>query len=104
MMDALQEHLDTFYFKHGKCCAGCDWWEAINSKAGECTKSAPMSGQQRLAMLGIEKCSLLPKAGHALTKSDHVCGAFKDEFDWTSLPLAYRKKIGELKSDGFWKT
>ena len=102
-MDGLQEHIDTFYFKNGKCCAGCDWWTAVNSKAGECTKSAPMSGEQRLAMLGISRCSLPLAAGHALTKNDHVCGAFKDEFDWASLPLAYRKKIGELKADRFRK-
>jgi len=55
-----------------------------------------VSGAERLAAIGIENCSLPPRAGHALTKREHVCGEFKDEFDWASLPLDYRKRVGEL--------
>jgi len=90
-----QEFLDRFYFEHGKCCAGCDWWRSMNSRAGDCTKSRPVSAKQRWGMLGIENISMLKaQAGHVVTPHDHVCGDFKDEFDWSSLPLAYQKRIG----------
>lgn len=45
---------------------------------GECTRSAPVSGDQRYAMLGIVGSSLPPEAGHVFTFRDHVCGEFKD--------------------------
>ena len=32
--------------------------------------------------------------GHMLTKRDHYCGAFKDNFDWGSLPPQYLRQIG----------
>lgn len=90
-----QEILDRFYFERGKCCAGCDWWRSLSSLAGECTKSAPVGGKRdRRGMLGITSCSLKPLSGHIMTPREHVCGEFKDEFDWTSLPLPYRKRIG----------
>ncbi len=91
-----QEFLDTYYFDHGPCCAGCDWWRSINTLSGECQRSAPMSGAARLSMLGISGSSLSLGAGHALTNHGHHCGEFKDEFDWASLPLPYRKRIGYL--------
>lgn len=90
----MQENIDRFYFTHGQCCAGCDWWRSLSSLVGDCTKSKPVDGHTRWEMLGIEKCSLKPMAGHIVTARDHVCGDFKDEFDWTSLPLPYRKRIG----------
>lgn len=90
----LQEFHDRFYFKHGKCCAGCDWWRPISGAAGECAKSKIVSGRERMDMLGISWSSHRFKAGHAITARDYVCGNFKDEFDWSSLPLPYRKRIG----------
>jgi len=33
-----QEHVDRFYFAHGPCCAGCDWWRHINSVGGMCER------------------------------------------------------------------
>jgi hypothetical protein len=45
-------------------------------------------------MLGIENCSMGLSVGHIVTSQDHVCGDFKDEFDWSSLPLPYQKRIG----------
>jgi hypothetical protein len=45
-------------------------------------------------MLGITGCSLKPLSGHIMTPREHVCGDFKDGFDWLSLPLPYRKRIG----------
>jgi len=92
---ASQEFLDRFYFKHGPCCAGCDWWRSISSMVGDCTKSAPVDGVARMDMLGIHGCSLRPRAGHIVTDRGHVCGDFKDEFDWSSLPLPYRKRVGD---------
>jgi hypothetical protein len=89
-----QEHLDQFYFQHGPCCAGCDWWRHISSLIGDCTRSAPVSGSERADMLGISNPSRAFKAGHVVTPREHVCGDFKDEFDWTSLPLPYRKRVG----------
>ena len=89
-----QEFLDAFYFKHGPCCAGCDFWRSMSSYAGECTRSAPVSDSERWAMLGITSCSLNAGAGHVVTVRDHHCGDFRDDFDWASLPLAYRKRIG----------
>lgn len=89
-----QERLDRFYFERGPCCAGCDWWRSINSRVGDCTKSRPVDGLSRWAMLGIHGSSLKPDAGHIATPYEHACGDFKDEFDWAILPVAYRKRVG----------
>lgn len=91
----LQEFLDRFYFKNGPCCAGCDWWRSISSRAGDCTKSKPVDGHTRWEMLGITGISMKPLAGHIVTARHHVCGDFKDNFDWSSLPLTYRVRIGD---------
>ena len=96
---AWQEKVDTFYFRHGKCCAGCDWWHSLSSLVGECAMSKIVSGPERGDMLGITRSSLRLLAGHAVTPRDYVCGQFKDEFDWTSLPLPYRKRVGQLNHD-----
>lgn len=93
-MDDRQEFVDSFYWKHGPCCAGCDWWRHISSVAGDCTKSAPVSGAERVSMLGMESPSCLIGAGHVVTPREHICGDFKDEFDWSLLPLPYRKRVG----------
>jgi hypothetical protein len=100
-MSDRQESIDTFYWSHGPCCAGCDWWRHFNSRVGECLRSAPVGGQERWAMLRIEHSSLWTGAGHVATRLDHHCGDFKDGFDWSSLPLAYRKRVGAplLESD-----
>ena len=94
-MDIIQQSVDRFYFSHGRCCAGCDWWRYISPLVGDCTKSKPVDGHTRWEMLGFTNCSLKPQAGHIVTPRDHVCGDFKDEFDWTSLPLPYRARIGD---------
>jgi hypothetical protein len=77
--DRTQAIIDDFYKARGPCCAGCDWWRWHNSLAGECIKSAPVSGAERFAMLGIESSSLMPGVGHIMTPREHVCGEFKDE-------------------------
>jgi hypothetical protein len=89
-----QEVLDRFYFKNGRCCAGCDWWRSLSSLVGDCTKAAPVPAEQRWDMLGIEWSSLRQGSGHMVTQREHTCGDFKDEFDWTTLPLPYRRRIG----------
>lgn len=94
MLAERQEQLDRFYFRHGKCCAGCDWWRSISVGIGECTRAAPVSGGERLATLEIDWSSMPVGAGHPFTKRGHVCGEFKDEFDWSTLPLPYRKRVG----------
>ena len=33
-------------------------------------------------------------AGHFMTRREHVCGDFKDDFDWSLLPVAYLLRIG----------
>ncbi len=91
-----QEFIDRFYWSHGPCCGGCDHWRSLNSHAGECSKAAPVPGRERAAMLGIEGYSINIGAGHPLTRLSHQCGDFKDEFDWLSLPLAYRASIGAV--------
>lgn len=90
-----QEVLDTFYHRHGPCCAGCDWWHSISSLVGECHQSAMVGGAERWAAIGIENISMPLRAGHVITRREHVCGQFKDEFDWSSLPLPYRKRVGD---------
>lgn len=88
------EIIDRFYFQHGPCCAGCDWWAPANSCVGECRRSAPVSGAQRVSMLGMRSPSIQPEAGHIMTPRDHHCGEFKDEFDWDTLPVNYLHRIG----------
>ena len=89
-----QERCDRFYWKHGRCCAGCDHWASDGGDVGECTSAPPVSGADVLLRLGIRWCSYLPPPGRPFTKRDHVCGAFSDEFDWSTLDVEYRQRIG----------
>lgn len=89
-----QEAIDTFYWDNGPCCAGCDWWRSFNTRVGECLKSAPVSGQERFAMTGMSRPTMAVGAGHVATMREHHCGDFKDDFDWSALPLAYLFRIG----------
>lgn len=88
------EIIDRFYVKHGPCCAGCDWWAPFNSVTGECRRSTPVSGEQRIAMLGMTSSSRVSGAGHVMTLREHHCGEFKDDFDWSTLPAHYLRRIG----------
>jgi len=96
MISAEQEFIDKFYWQHGPCCAGCDWWRSFNSVVGECLKSAPVSGQEVVDMLGISGTTQRLEAGHIMTMCEHHCGDFKDDFDWASLPLPYRRRVGAM--------
>lgn len=82
-MGSTQRAVDQFYRLLGApCCAGCDWWRFYNSVVGECTRSAPVSGHERVAMLGMGSISVHTGAGHIMTPRDHVCGEFIDTHDW----------------------
>jgi hypothetical protein len=89
-----QEIADTLYWTIGPCCSGCDNWHRFNAGVGECIRSAPMPGAERAAMLGMEAVSMIVPGGHALTTASHRCGEFSDTFDWSALPLSYRKRVG----------
>ena len=90
---STSEILDRFYMERGPCCAGCDWWHFHNSLVGACHRTAPVSGIERVSMLGITGCNLPPESGHILTRRDHHCGEFADMFDWPSLPQHYLRRI-----------
>lgn len=95
MSDETQEFVDRFYWSSGgRCCAGCDNWRHLNSTVGECLAGPPVGEAQRFAMIGMTSWSLPAGAGHVLTDRAYKCGAFLDTFDWSSLPLAYQKRIG----------
>lgn len=89
-----QEACDRFYMEHGPCCAGCDWWAHHNAAVGDCVKSAPVCASERWAMVGLGWATIAPGAGHVVTPRQHVCGDFKDTFDWSTLPPAYLRRIG----------
>lgn len=89
-----QEDCDKFYWKHGRCCAGCDHWSSEQGHIGECTLAPPVSGLQVMRSMGIEWSSYTPAPGQPWTSRDHVCGAFKDDFDWASLDADYLVRIG----------
>lgn len=58
-------------------------------------KSPPhMSGEGTALAFDMSAMTLKLPAGHAVTMRDHHCGGFKDDFDWSSLPLPYQKAIG----------
>ncbi len=84
MLARKQAIVDAFYKQHGPCCAGCDWWRWYNSVAGECIRTAPVSGSERVAMLGVTGSSLPLGAGHIMTLRDHVCGEFRDTENQTT--------------------
>lgn len=77
-----QKYIDDFYKENGKCCAGCDHWDWVNSLVGECKKSAPTDHQSRISMTGITSMTAPPESGHIVTTRDHLCGDFIDTYDW----------------------
>ena len=84
-----QQILDKIYLDGNKapCCAGCDWWRFHNSMVGDCTKSAPVSGLDRVSMLGITKINESPPSGHIMTLRGHKCGDFVDTYDWPDATI-----------------
>lgn len=76
--ERVQTVIDRFAEKFGPCCGACDHWRWFNSLVGECVKTPPVSGAERVAMLCIRSPSLTIGAGHIMTPRDHLCGAFVD--------------------------
>ena len=68
--------ISEFADKNGECCAGCRWWQYANTVVGQCTKTAPVSGDARLSMIGGGTCSMPIPSGHILTERSHYCGDF----------------------------
>lgn len=91
---SYQKRCDAFFWKHGRCCAGCDHWGSEAGDIGECLSAPPISGEQVLKSLGITWSSWTPPPGQPFTHRDHVCGAFQDTFDWASLGEEYLASIG----------
>ena len=89
-----QERCDKHYWSHGRCCAGCDHWSSQAGDIGECMSAPPVSGADVLRSLGVDWSTYTPPPGQPYTGHDHVCGAFKDDFDWSTLDADYRKRIG----------
>lgn len=83
--DINQLYVDRFYARHGKCCAGCDFWSWHNPVVGD---------YERMALLGMKGFSRPPEAGHIMTNRRHVCGDFVDTFEWESLLAGYLRDIG----------
>ena len=88
-----QQSVDEFYWSHGPCCAGCDWWRHFSAVVGECRRSPPVSAADRWALIGITYHSG-SGAGHVATPREHHCGEFADTFNWSSLPPHYLRRIG----------
>lgn len=89
-----QERCDRFYWQTGRCCAGCDYWRSDAGDVGECMSAPPVSGVEVLRSLGISWSSYTPPPGQPFTSRDHVCGAFKDDFNWQTLGEEYCKRVG----------
>ena len=93
-LESYQELCDTKYWKNGPCCAGCDHWQSNSSLTGQCSAAGIVSGEDVLRSMGIWFCTYLPAPDFPYTESDDHCGKFKDDFDWSTLPQDYRRKIG----------
>ena len=76
--DRVVRSLAEFAAINGPCCAGCDWWDPLSSRAGLCTRTAPASGLARVSLLGIEWTSAQIPAGHIMTPREYGCGEFKE--------------------------
>ena len=92
-----QAKCDTLYWEIGKCCAGCDHWSSDGAMQGECSAAGIMSGEQVMLSMGIPFSSLQIEPGFPFTKSTHVCGLFRDDFDWSILADDYLEQIGAMR-------
>jgi hypothetical protein len=83
-----QAFIDAFYHEHGPCCAGCDFWHHLNSRAGMCHRYPKHVGPSanKPSPFGVEACSLGP-VSQALTRRDDWCGEFRDTYDWKNRRL-----------------
>lgn len=81
--DALvRKNIKQFYEQHGPCCAGCDHWDPLGASVGECTRTAPVAGMDRVSMLGWDNCTMRIDTGHIVTPREHHCGEFIETDVW----------------------
>lgn len=93
-----QEMCDIEYWKHGQCCAGCDHWHSDAGNTGQCQAGGILSGHDvMMSITGGGFSSYTPPPGYPYRSADHWCSLFKDDFDWSSLPWDYLKKIGAIE-------
>lgn len=93
-----QAKCDRLYWSQGKCCAGCDHWASDGALTGTCDAAGIVSGDQVLKSMNISFSSYMPGPGFPWTKAEHVCGLFKDEFDWSKLSQEYLEQIGAWRN------
>lgn len=74
---SVEDCIARFASETGDCCAACRWWCHVNAVSGECYKSAPVSGWERLGLMDMESVSLRVPAGHVFTPRGHLCGDFE---------------------------
>lgn len=92
-----QKECDSLYWKIGKCCAGCDHWASEGGWSGECDANGIMSGRDVAKSIGMLASSYIPDPGFPYTRADHVCGLFKDDFDWSTLDVGYLREICAIR-------
>lgn len=94
-----QEVCDREYWQHGQRCCGCDFWQSEGGRSGRCSAAGIVSGEQVLRSLGVIWTSAwgIEPPGFPYTRKSFWCGKFKDDFDWSTLPLDYQKRIGAFR-------
>lgn len=94
-----QSICDRLYWKIGKCCAGCDHWQSDAGLTGQCLAAGIVSGAEVIRSMGFTFSSYIPAPGFPHTKGNHVCGMFRDDFDWSSLPDDYLRSVGAMRDN-----
>lgn len=94
-----QETCDRLYWSRGKCCAGCDHWISDAGLTGQCAAAGIMSGADVMRSIGVTFSSYTPEPGFPYTRAEHVCGLFRDDFDWSTLDAEYLRRIGAMKNN-----
>lgn len=92
-----QETCDRQYWAKGQCCAGCDHWSSDMGLSGTCAAAGIVSGADVLRSIGVVSSSYMPPPGLPYTEADFHCGKFRDEFDWSTLPVDYLERIGAMR-------
>jgi hypothetical protein len=93
-----QATCDRLYWSKGRCCAGCDHWSSYAGLSGQCSAAGIMSGADVMRSLGFTFWSYEPAPDFPYTRAEHVCGLFKDEFDWSTLSPDYLRSIGAIRN------
>ncbi|WP_252108939.1 MULTISPECIES: hypothetical protein [unclassified Halomonas] len=81
-IDAARQCIKAFYDENGPCCAGCDHWDPIGASVGECTRTAPVAGADRISVLGWDNVTMRIDSGQIVTPREHWCGEFIETETW----------------------